>query len=287
MKKISIFLVAAALMSMVATSCQKDSLDEGQDVAVAEQFVDDEDGKTFFLNSKLYWKKGDNVQIYQYNPSYNMEYKNTLTDDQYSQNVTLIPSDASRTAYDNTQKLYGLYPSFYFKPKTNASAYDFVYNTVNNVRIDPIFVVDLPAQQVLDNDVNPLNRLHLTRFPRAAKRAVGVTKYDFNNLCGILKLTIKGDTPIEEIAFKADEVSNGAFELTWVNNSAVASGFEPFLTPVNTPSFENTTTKLQFHTPVSVTNSQDFFIALPQPIKRDNEAYPYYQHEAIGYQLQL
>ena len=69
MKKISIFLVFAALMSMVATSCQKDSLDEGQDVAVAEQFVDDEDGKTFFLNSKLYWKKGDNVQIYQYNPS--------------------------------------------------------------------------------------------------------------------------------------------------------------------------------------------------------------------------
>lgn len=285
MKKISFFVVAAALMSMVATSCQKDSLDEGQDVAVAEQFLDDEDGKTFFLNSKLYWKKGDNVQIYQYNPSYNMEYKNTLTDDQYSQNVTLIPSDASRTAYNNTQKLYGLYPSFYFKPKTNASAYDFVYNTVDYDEDDdiddPIFVVDLPAQQVLDNDVNPLNRLHLTRFPRAAKRAVGVTKYDFNNLCGILKLTIKGDTPIEEIAFKADEVSNGAFELTWVNNSAVASGFEPFLTPVNSPSFENTTTKLQFHTPVSVTNSQDFFIALPQPIKRDNEAYPYYHNVTI------
>lgn len=281
MKKISFFVVAAALMSMVATSCQKDSLDEGQDVAVAEQFVDDEDGKTFFLNNKLYWKKGDNVQIYQYNPSYNMEYKNTLTDDQYSQNVWLIPSDASRTAYGNTQKLYGLYPSFYFKPKTNPSTYEFVYNTVNEVPIDPIFVVDLPAQQVLDNDLNPLNRLHLTRFPRAAKRDVGVTKYDFNNLCGILKLTIKGDTPIEEIAFKADEVSNGAFELTWVNNSAVASGFEPFLTPVNTPSFENTTTKLQFHTPVSVTNSQDFFIALPQPIKRDNEAYPYYHNVTI------
>ena len=271
MKKLSFLLMAMVMMTVATTSCQKD-VDDDEFLAEAEAFMDDADGKTFFnpSNNTLYWKKGDNVQVYLPN-LVNKEYRNTLTDDSYRKTVTLKP--VTNPALDNNQMQYAFYPTFYVTPKTNSG------NPVLNNN-DPVFIVDLPAQQVLDNDVNPLNRLHLTRFARAARKDAGIKKFDFLNLCGILKLTIKGDVPIEEIAFTADEFSNGAHEVTWVLNTST-NKYEPFLTPAAGLNFENKTTRLQFHEPVNVTNGQDFFIALPQPQQTTGEAYPYYHNVTI------
>ena len=249
MKKLSFLLMAMVMMTVATTSCQKD-VDDDEFLAEAEAFMDDADGKTFFnpSNNTLYWKKGDNVQVY-LPDLVNKEYRNTLTGDSYKKTVTLKT------------------------PKTNSG------NPVLNNN-DPVFIVDLPAQQVLDNDINPLNRLHLTRFARAARKDAGLKKFDFLNLCGILKLTIKGNVPIEEIAFTADEFSNGAHEVTWVLNTTT-NEYEPFLTPAAGLNFENKTTRLQFHEAVDVTNGQDFFIALPQPQQTTGEAYPYYHNVTI------
>jgi len=282
MKKKTIVWSALALLTLGLTaSCNKDENTQEGVVAEAEGLYanSDMDSKTFYLgDNDIYWKKNDNIQVYlDENVNINQEYKNNLTGNQYRNSVIVRPVDGS-DPYAVEKKQYGFYPSYYSSPKMGATGQ--VERTpapVEGVSGDAIFIMSIPAQQILDNDQNELDRLHLTRFPRAARREANVNRFDFKNLCGILELEIKGNVPIEEISFKADEVSNGNFEVTWTQEDDT---WVPVMTPTETPNVENTVTTIKFHEPVDVSTGQKVYIALPQPGPVSTQS-QYYHHVTV------
>lgn len=266
MKKIPFFLVAMAAMTMSMVSCQKDELEGGDDMSNLEQlsFVDTQ-SKVFLdpSNYKLYWKKNDDVRMYTNNAADGSKvYKCPLTGDATATNVKHVVDAADAPAFTKSQQKYAFYPTFSVTPVMNGSNY------ATDANGDPVFVVDLPNQQVLDNDINPINRLHLTRFPRAAKCAAGYSTYNYKNLCGIFVLWLSAedgiDGAVSEITFEANEPSNGNFKVSWTGSK---NSWTPVLTPAEGYTDDNKVTKLFYHQPIDISNGyQQFFFALPEPL---------------------
>ena len=265
MKKIPFFLVAMAAMTMSMVSCQKDELEGGDDMSNLEQlsFVDTQ--SKVFLDPDSYallWKKNDNVRMYTNNAADGSKlYRCPLTGENTATNVKHVVDSADAPAFTKQQQKYAFYPEFSVSPVMNGCS----YSTANG---DPVFVVDLPNQQVLDNDVNDINRPHLTRFPRAAKCAAGYSTYSYKNLCGIFVLWLSGedgiDGAVSEITFEANEPSNGNFKISWTGSK---NSWTPVLTPVEGYTDDNKVTKLVYHQPIDISNGyQQFFFSLPEPL---------------------
>jgi len=266
MKKIPFFLVAMAAMTMSMVSCQKDELEGGDDMSNLEQlsFVDTQ-SKVFLdpSNYKLLWKKNDDVRMYTNDAADGSKvYKCPLTGDATATNVKHVVDAADAPAFKKSQQKYAFYPTFSVTPVMNGSDY------ATDANGDPVFVVDLPNQQVLDNDINPISRLHLTRFPRAAKCAAGYSTYNYKNLCGIFVLWLSAedgiDGAVSEITFEANEPSNGNFKVSWTGSY---NSWTPVLTPAEGYTDDNKVTKLFYHQPIDISNGyQQFFFALPEPL---------------------
>lgn len=266
MKKSFLFFAALASMTLAFVSCQKDELEGGDGISYLEQPVLTDTQAKVFMNPdtyKLFWKKNDNVRMYTNSADEGTKlYTCPLTGDAIASTTNHTVSAADAPAFLKQQQKYAFYPEFTVSPVMNGDNYSFDGNG------DPIFVVDLPNQQVLDNDINDISRLHLTRFPRAAKCASGYTVYNYKNLCGILVLWLSNedgiDGAVEEIKFEANEPSNGGFQVSWTGSR---NTWNPVLTPVDGYTDENKVTKLVYHQPIAINNGyQQFFISLPQPL---------------------
>lgn len=262
MTRLSFKFIAATLLVLSAAACQKDTdFDLGDGNATNETLLVETDDSKVFMNEnnyKLWWKANDNIKMITDAASDGVKtYKNALNGNDSALNVIINSKDGSDFSFK--KKCYGFYPEFEFTPVMDGSQY------ATDANGDPIVVVNLEQQQVLDNDRTPLFRLHLTRYPRACKSVANYNKYDFKNLCGTLVFFLKsdasdGDDKIEEIRFEADQYSNGQFEISWTGSGTT---WEPVLTPVN-PTDDNKVTRLKFNERVDISSGRQFFLALPQ-----------------------
>lgn len=266
-KKHFIFATALALGAIAMTSCNKDEIEvSGPQLSVSLEQLEqcnEDDGKTLFDPSTkyFYWSSSDKLMVYDgegrnivytdhgANASYDYE------NNSYSGSTRFVDLQPSTDITDQTyyssidmesSHYYAFYPSFYL----NASASD---------PSNEIFVFDLPTKQVIDNNdnVDKIKQMYLTRFPMARK----TTSHNFQmkNMCGAIRLNLQKDnTSVKSIKFKAlgQQQVSGTFTVTF-NTSGI---------PQIAQTVANSTSRmvtLEMNQPVSIHESQPFFIALP------------------------
>lgn len=242
--------MALLAISMSLSSCKKDeALNEESPVfkVTAEAPIDDQDTKTVFsgVNPRgyweFYWKNTDKIAVYD-----NSGNRAIYTDhgangtSRFFANFQIDSGNANVTVSGGCKAFY---PSFY------------VGKTGGN------FVYTLPAVQQLDNDgVNHSTAdVTLTRFPMAGVNEGN--ELHLKNLCGILRIMLQADgKAVRSITFESlqnDKQLHGSFYVTFDENGI------PSLTKTQAGSAETKSVKLSFQVPVSINETQSFYIALP------------------------
>lgn len=188
MKKFNVCIFAVAAMAMAMTSCNKEeALNQGSVFVSVEENEITNNTKTHLEGDHLYWDNDDRLVLYD----------NSGNAATYTANTSVYPTEF--------EFQYHVNPAAPFN-RDNAplsSVYPEASRFGNQSRIF------LPYIQTTNNG-------ELKEFPMFGKGTFN--HFVFKNVCGVIRMSVKGNVTLDSIAITTDKKVNGVFNVNYTES---------------------------------------------------------------------
>lgn len=234
MKKMILGILGLAVMGVIMTSCKKDEMvGEHFGKGVLRAYLERNDDKTYFqFDRQVKWREGDEILL-TYGGTASVYAATTVNDEAKYAEFTQVGGETS--AEFESGYAEASYPAATCTPSEVKLPYEQTYSADDRMVGFPMYA----PNNGTDND-------HVLLF---------------QNLCGVLQVTVRKAVTIQQIIVTTDKPISGKFGLTTENGKKVAKS-ENAMNDANYRNYNSVALDMG-NGGVSVSDSASFFIYLP------------------------